>query len=83
MDNAAAAIGKTIEAVGQAAEIVGVASPGFTYPDSTDIWMSSALIPINPNRGGHNYFVVGKLKPGVAIDEARAADWEGSPAPRN
>jgi predicted permease len=68
----AAAIGKTIEAVGQAAEIVGVASPGFTYPESTDIWMSSAMIPINPNRGGHNYFVVGKLEPGVAIDEARA-----------
>ncbi|HZL92114.1 MAG TPA: ABC transporter permease, partial [Vicinamibacterales bacterium] len=60
--DAAAAIGKTIEAVGQAAEIVGVAPPAFTYPGSTDIWMSSVLIPLNSNRGGHNYFVVGKLK---------------------
>jgi predicted permease len=68
----AAAIGRTIEAVGQAAEIVGVAPPSFTYPGSTDIWMSSALTPINTRRGGHNYFVVGKLKANVAIDEARA-----------
>ena len=69
---AASALGQRIEVVGQSAEIVGVASPGFTYPASSDIWMSSALIPINPNRGGHNYFVVGKLKPGVGVDEARA-----------
>jgi len=69
---AASAIGQRIEVVGQSAEIVGVASPGFTYPASTDMWLSSALIPINQNRGGHNYFVVGKLKPGVGVDEARA-----------
>ena len=70
--DAAAAIGETIEAVGQAAEIVGVAPPAFTYPGSTDMWMSSSLIPVNPNRGGHNYFVVGKLKANVTIEEARA-----------
>jgi predicted permease len=69
---AAAAIGKTIEAVGQPVEIVGVAPPAFTYPGSTDIWMSSAMIPINSNRGGHNYFVVGKLKADVTIESARA-----------
>jgi predicted permease len=69
---AAAAIGETIEAVGQAAEIVGVAPPAFTYPGSTDIWMSSALVPGSSSRGGHNYFVVGKLKANVAIEEARA-----------
>ena len=65
------AIGKTIEAVGQATEIVGVAAPGFAYPGSTDIWAPSSLIPINQSRGGHNYFVVGKLKPGVGIEDAR------------
>jgi len=70
--DAAAAIGERIEAVGQAAEIVGVAPPAFTYPGSTDIWMSSAMIPINSNRGGHNYFVVGKLKANATIDEAGA-----------
>ena len=70
--NVDAAIGKTIEAVGQPLEIVGVASPGFAYPGSTDIWASSSLIPLNSNRNGHNYFVVGKLKPGVRLEDARA-----------
>jgi putative ABC transport system permease protein len=70
--DAAAAIGETIEAVGQAAEIVGVAPPAFTYPGSTDIWMSSVLISLNSNRGGHNYFVVGRLKANVTIEETRA-----------
>jgi putative ABC transport system permease protein len=69
--SAAAAIGKTIEAVGQLLEIVGVASPGFTYPGSTDVWAPSSLIAINPNRGGHNYFVVGRLEPGVRLEDAR------------
>ena len=69
--NVDAAIGKTIEAVGQPLEIVGVASPGFAYPGSTDIWASSSLIPLNSNRNGHNYFVVGKLKPGVSLEDAR------------
>jgi len=70
--DAAAALGQTIEAVGHVAEIVGVVPPAFTYPGSTDIWMSSMLVPINPNRGGHNYFVVGKLAANVTIEEARA-----------
>ncbi|HVQ14415.1 MAG TPA: ABC transporter permease [Vicinamibacterales bacterium] len=70
--DAAAAIGEKIETVGQAAEIIGVAPPSFTYPGSTDIWLSSTLIAVNSNRGGHNYFVVGKLAPDVTIEEARA-----------
>jgi putative ABC transport system permease protein len=69
--SADAAIGKTIDAVGQAAEIIGVASPGFTYPGSTDIWMPSSLVQSNPNRGGHNYLVIGRLKPGVGLEDAR------------
>jgi len=70
--NADAAIGKTIEAVGQSLQIVGVASSGFTYPGLTDIWAPSLLIPVNSNRGGHNYFVVGRLRPGVRLEGARA-----------
>lgn len=66
-----AAVGQTVTAVGRTAEIVGVAAPGFSYPESTDIWMPGGLIPVNPNRSGHNYFVVGKLKAGVDLEEAR------------
>lgn len=66
-----AAVGQTVTSVGRTAEIVGVAAPGFSYPEATDIWMPGGLIPVNPNRSGHNYFVVGKLKAGVDLEEAR------------
>jgi predicted permease len=66
------ALGQTVEAVGRAAEIIGVASPGFRYPGSTDVWMPSTMIPINENRGGNNYFVVGRLKADVSLEEARS-----------
>jgi predicted permease len=69
--SAEAAVGRTVTALGRNAEIVGVAAPGFSYPQGTDIWMPSSMIPINPNRGGHSYFVVGRLKAGVELEEAR------------
>ena len=69
--NADAAVGRTVTALGRNAEIVGVAAPSFSYPAGTEIWMPIGLFPINPNRGGHNYFVVGRLKAGVELDEAR------------
>ena len=57
-----AAIGKTITVYGDTVEIVGVATPGFRYPGSTDIW--SPMRPTNhaPNRSDHPYQSVGKLK---------------------
>ena len=69
--SAQAAVGKTISAVGRSAEIIGVAPARFAYPGATDIWMPNTLIPETPSRGGHNYFVVGKLKEGVSLDAAR------------
>jgi predicted permease len=69
--DARGALGQTVEALGRAAEIIGVASPGFRYPGSTEVWMPSTMIPINENRGGNNYFVVGRRKAGVTLDQAR------------
>lgn len=52
-------------------EIVGVAPIGFKYPGATDIWFPAGLLPDNPNRGAHNYLVVGRLKPDVRLEGAR------------
>ena len=65
------AIGKTITVCGKAVEVAGVASPGFRYPGATDIWLPAGLFSENPNRSGHNYFAVGKLKAGVTLASAR------------
>jgi putative ABC transport system permease protein len=67
-----AAIGRSIRTIGPPVEIVGVAPSGFKYPGSTDIWIPAGLVPENPNRGGHNYLVVGRMKAGVGVEDARA-----------
>ena len=69
---AGAAVGRSIVAAGRPAEIVGVVGDGFRFPGSTDIWLPSSALPETPSRGAHNYFVVGRVKAGVGLDEARA-----------
>jgi putative ABC transport system permease protein len=65
------AIGRQIRIVGPL-EIVGVAPAGFKYPASTDVWIPAGVVPENPNRSGHNYWVVGRLKTGARLADARA-----------
>jgi len=64
------AIGRHIRTA-RSLEIVGVAPVGFNYPGATDIWFPAGVVPEAP-RGGHNYLVVGRLKPGVRLEQARA-----------
>jgi predicted permease len=65
------AIGREIRTVSPV-QIVGVAPVGFKYPASTDVWIPAGVVPENPNRSGHNYWVVGRLKAGVGLSDARA-----------
>jgi len=51
--------------------IIGVMPKGFQFPpgeqDAAQIWTALRLDPANPgNRGGHNYYLLGRLKPGVS-----------------
>jgi predicted permease len=56
---------------GRAFEVVGVMPPGFAFPVETDLWVARELWERNPNRTGHNWFVVGRLRDGVSLDAAR------------
>lgn len=67
-----AAIGKTITVYDNALTIVGVAAPGFRYPDATDIWVPLRPTSHPPNRGDHPYQAVGKLRRNVDLERARA-----------
>jgi putative ABC transport system permease protein len=70
--SADAAIGKTITVYGREMEIVGVAAPGFRYPDSTDIWAPDRTTHNAHNRSDHTYQAVGKLKGDVDLTRAQA-----------
>jgi predicted permease len=67
-----AAIGKAITIYGQALEIVGVAAPGFHYPEQTNVWApADRRAAPNAQRGYRDFQAIGKLKRGVALAGAR------------
>lgn len=62
-------LGQTVRLYSNALSIVGVLPPGFQFPDETDLWFPETTI--SDNRGGHNYSAVGRLKPGLLLDQAQ------------
>jgi predicted permease len=56
--------------------IIGVMPKGFQFPpgeqEPAQIWTALQLDPAKPgNRGGHNYYLLGRLKPGVSAAAAQ------------
>ncbi len=68
--------GKHVVLDGKAATVVGVMPPGFLYPDAADtgVWMPDAIQPGATTPARHMRFVsvIGRLKPGVKLQEARS-----------
>jgi putative ABC transport system permease protein len=65
-------VGRQLKVDGQAYTIVGVMSPGFSFPgNDTELWLPFAL-DSKSDRGGHNLRVLGRLKPGATLKQARA-----------
>jgi putative ABC transport system permease protein len=65
-------IGKTVHISGIECHVVGVASPGFLFPDETEFWIPFEALPDDSSRSAHNYFVAGRLKTGVPVATAQA-----------
>jgi putative ABC transport system permease protein len=70
-------VGRRILLDGVSREVVGVMPDGFAYPIGSDIWLplrfTAAQLHVDRGRGAHYLDVVARLKPGVPLDEARAA----------
>ena len=70
---AADVIGKSIRADGTFRTVVGVMPERFGFPVREVLWTPLRVAPASAPRGqGPTYFVIAKLKPGVAMAEARA-----------
>ena len=67
-----AALGRTLKYAQRLYTIVGVLPPEFRFPDNTDVWTPWWAVPPTTSRSGHNYRVVGRLKPGVTVDHAQS-----------
>jgi putative ABC transport system permease protein len=70
-------IGKNIQIDSQAYTVIGVMPAGYVFPpgsnEPAEIWASFQFDPANPGgRASHFLSVIGRLKPGVSIQQARA-----------
>jgi len=52
--------------------VVGIMPPGFDYPADTEIWITTNTDPPSTSRATHNLPVIGRLRAGVTIEQARA-----------
>ncbi len=66
-------VGRSIRVLGLAPVVVGIMPPGFSYPEKAEFWMPAAAFgdPGFNVRTGHNWRVVGRLKPGVPMQRAQ------------
>ncbi|HEX5707554.1 MAG TPA: ABC transporter permease, partial [Pyrinomonadaceae bacterium] len=53
-------------------EVVGVMPQGFAHPGATEVWIPREVFPAQTSRTAHNWSVVGRLRDGVSVEEARA-----------
>jgi putative ABC transport system permease protein len=68
-------VGREVQLNGEPYNVVGVAPLGFGLASKVDAWIPMAFKPedtANDARGGHYINVVGRLKPGMTVAQARA-----------
>jgi len=66
-------LGRTIKMNGRVRTIVGVAPPGFQWPEVEDLWIPAAVSPDDARaREDHVLQVAARLKPGVSREQADA-----------
>ncbi|HSG49058.1 MAG TPA: ABC transporter permease [Longimicrobiales bacterium] len=64
--------GVTLEIRGSRAQVVGVATPGFDFPGTTEVWTAVRRGSQSLSRSSHNWDVVGRLAEGVTLPRAAA-----------
>jgi len=64
-------IGQTIMLDDAAYTVVGIMPPGFEYLGTPDLLVPLRVNPASQNEG-HNWTVIGRLKPGLTTEQARA-----------
>ncbi|HVF91610.1 MAG TPA: ABC transporter permease, partial [Blastocatellia bacterium] len=66
-------IDKTVPLGGESLTVVGVMPPEFKFPSRlTALWVPLVFSPGQlASRGSHAFFAVGRLKPGVTLEQAR------------
>lgn len=67
-----AVLGRSLELSGRPREIVGVAPPGFHFPEVAQVWVPLAFDAAAADPEDYGYDVVARLAPGFDLESARA-----------
>jgi putative ABC transport system permease protein len=69
-----AILGRTIRVFGTAPVVIGIMPAGFSYPEKAEFWMPKTAFgdPGFGKRTAHNWRVVGRVKPGIEMQQAQA-----------
>jgi len=68
-------IGRTIKVNSVVATVIGVMPPDMKFPFNTDVWIPLSVLPPearDAKRGVRNFQAIGRLAPGVTLQQARA-----------
>src|SRR5215510_112038 len=66
-------VGKAVEIDGVKRTVVGVMPAGFDVADQrTQLWLPLTVNRATANRGGHNYYMIGRLADGQTVASSRA-----------
>ena len=69
----ASVAGRTIQLDGRPFLVAGVMPPNFNFPSWASFWVPTAWdAEQRAVRGNHNFLVIGRLKPGVTVQQANA-----------
>jgi predicted permease len=63
-------LGRSISVLGFPSTVIGVMPAGFAFPSGAELWVSARAINEGNLRTAHNYWVIGRLRPGVSTDAA-------------
>ena len=63
---------KTLRFGNRAHRVVGVMPPAFDFPEGVDLFTPRELERVLPSRTAHNWRVIGRLRDGVTLAQARA-----------
>jgi len=70
-----AVVGRSVTINGSSYTVIGVMPAGFrflyAYPDVFELYMPTQSFSDQQDRDSHNYYAIGRLKPGVTVEQAR------------
>jgi predicted permease len=65
-------IGRKITVLGMPSTVIGIMPEGFAYPAGAELWFSARALGEGSARAAHNYWVLGRLRPGASLQAADA-----------